>query len=78
MKVEDITYVPGTVYRTRCLDQVYDVQVLPSYEELKEEKTNYAKSFYTQYQNTDPFSGKRLAEPTGSISMWCRTRPPGR
>ena len=23
---------------------------------------NYAKSFYTQYQNTDPFRGKRLAE----------------
>ena len=77
MKVEDITYVPGTVYRTRSLDQVYDVQVLPSYEELKEEKANYAKSFYTQYQNTDPFSGKRLAEPYGE-HLYVVQNPPSR
>ena len=77
IKVEDITYVPGTVYRTRSLDQVYDVQVLPSYEELKEEKANYAKSFYTQYQNTDPFSGKRLAEPYGE-HLYVVQNPPSR
>ena len=26
-------------------------------------KESYAHSFYTQYCNTDPFSGKRLVEP---------------
>ncbi|MCI7812353.1 MAG: YgiQ family radical SAM protein [Lachnospiraceae bacterium] len=63
--VQDITYVEGTVYKTRHLENVYEYEMLPSYEELKGDKLNYAKSFYTQYCNTDPFSGKRLVEPYG-------------
>ena len=61
--VEDITYIPGTVCKIKSLDKVYDPVMLPSFEELKEDKLNYAKSFYTQYCNTDPFSGKCLVEP---------------
>ena len=61
--VSDITFIDGTVYKTRSLESVYDAIVLPSYGELKEDKLNYAKSFYTQYCNTDPFSAKRMAEP---------------
>ncbi len=61
--VKDITFVPGTVFKTRDRSILYDYLELPSYEELKKDKLNYAKSFYTQYCNTDPFSGKRLAEP---------------
>ena len=38
---------------------------LPSYQELCEDKRKYAQSFYTQYCNTDPFSGKTLVEPYG-------------
>ena len=30
---------------------------------LQKDKKEYAKSFYIQYCNTDPFSGKRLVEP---------------
>ena len=60
---EHITFVPGTVYKTKEIENVYDYIMLPSYEDLKEDKINYAKSFYTQYQNTDPFAGKRLVEP---------------
>lgn len=61
--VEHITFVQGTVYRTKELENVYDYVMLPSFDELKKDKLNYAKSFYTQYQNTDPFVGKRLVEP---------------
>lgn len=61
--VSDLTYIDGTVCKVRNLDSVYDAQILPSYEELKNDRLNYAKSFYTQYCNTDPFSGKRLVEP---------------
>ena len=39
---------------------------LPSYQQLCEDKRKYAQSFYTQYCNTDPFSGKTLVEPYGS------------
>ena len=60
---EHITYIPGTVYKTKDIESVYDYQMLPSYEELCNDKINYAKSFLVQYQNTDPFLGKRLVEP---------------
>ena len=63
ISVRDLTYVEGTVVRTRSLDSVYDALVLPSFEEMQRDKREYAKSFYTQYCNTDPFSGRRLAEP---------------
>ena len=62
LDVRDITFIDGTVYKTRNRDIIYDAIELPHFEELKKDKLNYAKSFYTQYCNTDPFSGKRLFE----------------
>ena len=63
LDVKDITYIDGTVCKVKDLDSVYDYIKLPSYEDLKADKLEYARSFYTQYCNTDPFSGKRLVEP---------------
>ncbi len=60
--VKDITFVPGTVYRAVELSSVYDALMLPSFAEITEDKAAFAKSFYIQYCNTDPFSGKRLVE----------------
>lgn len=60
--VEDITFVDGTVYKTRKKEDIYDAVFLPEFETIRQEKESYARSFYTQYCNTDPFSGKRLVE----------------
>ncbi len=65
ISVQDITFIQGTVFKTKDLDSVYDAILLPSYEDVTGEKRKYAESFYTQYCNTDPFSGKTLAEPYG-------------
>ncbi len=73
--VKDITYVAGTVFRTRSLEQVYDYQLLPDYEVLRQEKREYARSFYIQYCNTDPFSGKRLVEPYGGKEFVVQNPP---
>lgn len=62
LAVKDITFIDGTVYRTRDPESVYDAITLPTYEEMKADKLVYAKSFYTQYCNTDPFTGKRMIE----------------
>ena len=62
LDVKDITFIDGTVYKTRNRDIIYDAIELPHFEDLKKDKLNYAKSFYIQYCNTDPFSGKRLFE----------------
>ena len=63
ISVEDITYIAGTVVKAKSLDSIYDAEILPSFEDLKADKMNYARSFYTQYLNTDAFNGKRLVEP---------------
>jgi len=61
--VKDITFIEGTVYKTKTLESVYDFELLPDYQELLKDKRNYAESFFIQYSNTDPFTGKRLVEP---------------
>lgn len=63
LSVQDITFIDGTVYKTKSTENVYDAVTLPSWNDLQSDKKTYAKSFYTQYCNTDPFSGKRLIEP---------------
>lgn len=63
IEAKDITFIEGTVYKADNLNSVYDEIRLPSYREVSSDKKTYAESFYTQYSNTDPFSGKRLVEP---------------
>lgn len=63
MAVSDITFVRGTVYKTKNTDLFYDEIMLPSYDEMKANKLLYADSFKKQYDNTDPFTGKVLVEP---------------
>ena len=61
--VKDITFIDGTVFKTKDKDLIYDAYVLPSYDEIKEDKKVFAQSFYKQYVNTDAFTAKRLCEP---------------
>lgn len=75
--VGDITFIDGTVYKAKDLSSVYDAVTLPSYEELKKDKLNYARSFYVQYCNTDPFSGKRLVE-SYSDHLYVVQNPPAK
>ncbi len=63
LAVKDITFIAGTVYKAKSLESVYEPVVLPSYQEITENKRKFAESFYVQYCNTDPFSGKTLVEP---------------
>ena len=65
LDVKDITYIDGTVYKTTQLDDSLPTIQLPSYEEGKANKRLYAESFRIQYSNCDPFTAKRLAEPSG-------------
>jgi len=60
--VQELTYIPGTVCKVRSLSQISDYVLLPDYVSMTKDKKKYAESFYIQYCNTDPFSGKRLAE----------------
>lgn len=61
--VKDITFVDGTVFKAKELDESLPTIVLPSFEEVKANPRRYAESFRIQYSNCDPFTAKRLAEP---------------
>lgn len=61
--VKDITFIQGTVYKTKDISGIYDSITLPSYEAMKTSPKEYAASFQVQYENTDPFNGKHLIEP---------------
>lgn len=62
INVKDITFIEGTVYKTQTLENIYDYIKLPSFAEIKASKETYARSFYVQYCNTDPFVAKKLVE----------------
>ena len=66
LPIEQITFVNGSVYRVsgpQALDNVYDYDLLPSWDELAADRITYARSFNIQQQNMDPITGKRLVEP---------------
>lgn len=65
--VKDITFVRGTCYRTKDISGVpEDSIILPDYDSLSKDRLEYARSFYTQYINTDPYSAKTLVEGYGN------------
>ena len=63
LDVKDITFIKGTVFKTKDLSVVYEPDILPSYDDMKEDRFKYAESFMEQYRNTDPFNGNVLVEP---------------
>ncbi|MBO4981246.1 MAG: YgiQ family radical SAM protein [Lachnospiraceae bacterium] len=76
--VKDITYIAGTVYKTKDISGVYEGIELPSYEEMKQNKESYARSFAIQYENTDACTGKPLMEgyPGGVYVVQNPPQPP--
>ena len=66
LDIHDVTWIDGSVYAAKQLPEDGAATiVLPEYERLVEDRKEYAKSFYLQYTNTDPFVARRLAEPYG-------------
>lgn len=45
LAVSDITFIDGTVYKTRKREDIYDAIELPHYEEVLADKAAYARSF---------------------------------
>ncbi len=62
IEIKDVTFINGTVFKAKNLESVYDALELPSFQSVLDSKKEFARSFYLQYCNTDPFSGKRLYE----------------
>ncbi|WP_455582530.1 YgiQ family radical SAM protein [Dysosmobacter sp.] len=76
LSISDVTYVRGSVFKARTLENVYDFLTLPSFEALTASRRTYAESFYTQYCNTDPFVARRLVEPYEKEGCFVVQNPP--
>ncbi len=64
LEVSDITFVRGTVFKCRDLEDLAgDYKLLPDFEEIRASKESFARSYYDQYINTDAITAKRLVEP---------------
>lgn len=63
LEIKYLTYLDGTVFKTKNLEDAYEPIILPSYEEICKDKVAYAKSFQIQYLNTDHYNAKTLVEP---------------
>lgn len=62
INIQDITFVNGTIYKTKDKTLPYEPIFLPSYKEILSSKKLYANSFKIQYENTDAKNGKTLVE----------------
>ena len=62
LSVKDLTFIPGTAYRTRDVGHVYDPVILPSFEQMQADKLRYAQSLKLQMDNLNPFLGHPLVE----------------
>lgn len=60
--VNQITWIAGTVYRTRSVGDLDDAIALPTWDDLELDKLNYAEGFGVQSRNLDPFSAHALVE----------------
>ena len=65
--IAEITYIKGTVYKTRDIERPFEPITLPDFNEIKSSKKKYAESFKIQYENTDSITGKTLVEKYDSI-----------
>ncbi len=74
--IEEITYILGTVYKTKDKSRVYDYIDLPDFEEISKDREAYARSFKIQYENTDSIIAKVLVEKYGSVYVVQNTPAP--
>ena len=74
--VDQVTWIAGSAYKARSLDDVYDYELLPSYDELVADRLNYARSFAVQYRNMDSITASRLVEPYPKDNLYVVQNPP--
>ncbi|MCL2421549.1 MAG: YgiQ family radical SAM protein [Defluviitaleaceae bacterium] len=71
LDVQHLTFIPGTVFKTKDISFLDDPIILPPYKAIKEatapSKKEYAESFMLQYHNTDYLTAKPLVEAYGNV-----------
>lgn len=75
IEIGDITWIRGTCCKAKEKPQGEEWIELPAFEEIKERKEAYARSFALQYKNNDSLSAKGLVEQYAD-TLWVIQNPP--
>jgi len=71
LAVQHLTFIPGTVFKTKDISFLDKPVILPSFKTIKEptlgSKKEYANSFMLQYYNTDYLTAKILVEDYANV-----------
>ncbi|HCT65712.1 MAG TPA: YgiQ family radical SAM protein [Lachnospiraceae bacterium] len=62
LPISEITFIKGSVYKTKDETRAYDFIRLPKYKDILTNKKLFAKSFMAQYENTDSITARPLLE----------------
>ncbi len=65
IEAKDITFINGTVYKSKELTQLDKPLMLPSYGDICGDRRAYAESFRIQMEQTDAFTARTLVETYG-------------
>jgi uncharacterized radical SAM protein YgiQ len=65
ISLKDIAHVRGTCFKISSLAGLGDYVLVPSYEEVKNDKALYAKCFKILSEQQDPYRGKIIVQPHG-------------
>ena len=66
LDIKYINYLPGTAFIADELESLYDYEILPSYEEVKNNKKQYAYAYKIEYLEQDPVRGQQLVQKHGN------------
>ncbi|MGM0498861.1 MAG: YgiQ family radical SAM protein [Bacillota bacterium] len=66
LDIKYINYLPGTAFITDELESLYDYELLPSYQEVKSNKKQYAYAYKIEYLEQDPIRGQQLVQQHGN------------
>ncbi len=65
IEAQHIGWIAGTCVKGKLSEADGDTVILPSFEEIQNDKRKYGESFAMQYRNNDAISGSRMMEPYG-------------
>ena len=62
LQAKDLCYIRGTCWKSKSIEYVTDYIMLPTYQQMQDDKYQYAKSFQIQHNNVDAINAKVLVE----------------
>ena len=65
IEAQYIGWIPGTCVKGKLSEADDDTVILPSFDEIQNDKAKYGESFALQYRNNDAISGSCMMEPYG-------------